>query len=54
MLPLQVWLGLFPTQTVMLAIVCVSCVLLTPRVDVEAKTLQVGNWDTDSVCSIKS
>ena len=53
MLPLQVWLGLFPTQTVMLAIVCVSCVLLSPRVDVEEKTLQVGHRGTHSVCSIK-
>eukprot|EP00891_Asterochloris_glomerata_P007760 jgi/Astpho2/7760/Aster-07599 len=37
---LEIWLGLFPMQTVMLAVVCVSCVLLSPRVDVEARTLQ--------------
>ena len=37
----------------MLAIVCVSCVLLSPRVDVEARTLQVSNLGTDCFCSIK-
>ena len=50
---LQVWLGLFPMQTVMLAVVCVSCVLLSPRVDVEARTLQVGNLGTACFCSLK-
>ena len=29
-------------QTVMLAVVCVPCVLLSPQVDAEARTLQVG------------
>ncbi len=29
-------------QTVMLAVICVSCVLLSPQVDAEARTLQVG------------
>ena len=50
---LQVWLGLFPVQTVMIAVVCVSCVLLSPRVDVEARTLQVRNLGMACICSIK-
>ena len=50
---LQVWLGLFPVQTVMIAVVCVSCVLLSPRVDVEARSLQVCNLGLSCFCSIK-
>ena len=48
---LQIWLGLFPMQTVMLAIVCVSCLLLSPQVDVEARTLQVGDHEKACICS---
>ena len=51
---LQIWLGLFPLQTVMLAVVCVSCVLLSPRVDVEARTLQVGHHGEVCIFSITS
>ena len=40
-MPVQVWLGMFPMQTVMLAVVCCSCVLLTPGVDVPREKLQV-------------
>ena len=38
---LQVWLGMFPMQTVMVAVVCCSCVLLNPGVDVPREKLQV-------------
>ena len=47
---LQVWLGLFPMQTVMLAVICVSCALLRPQVDVNSRTLQVGDQGKARIC----